>query len=162
MLNHSFLAWAPLSNVCTCVKIVPGLKFAIFLPQPHRMLGLQACAFTPSFFFLSFFFLVGLEFGLRASFLQSRFSITWVTPPVHCAVIILEMEILWTIYLGWTWTVILPASQVARITGVSHWCLGCLFFLLNKGNSHFIEWIGVSSLFKKLIYRIDMNSFFYV
>jgi hypothetical protein len=36
-----------------------------------------------------------------------------------------EDGVSWTICLGWPWTVILPisASQVAKITGVSHLCL---------------------------------------
>jgi hypothetical protein len=40
------------------------------------------------------------------------------------ALVILEMEFSWTVCLGWPWTTTLPisASQVARITGLSHWC----------------------------------------
>jgi hypothetical protein len=75
------------------------------------------------FFFLSFsFLLVGLGFELRALHLQSRCSTAWATPPVHFALVILEMGVPWTICPGWPWTVILPisTSQVARITGVSH------------------------------------------
>jgi hypothetical protein len=38
---------------------------------------------------------------------------------------------LWTICLGWPQTVILliSASQVAKITGMSHWRLAPVFFL---------------------------------
>jgi hypothetical protein len=40
----------------------------------------------------------------------------------------LKMGVLWIICLGWPWTVILQISafQVARIIGVSHWCLAHL------------------------------------
>jgi hypothetical protein len=71
----------------------------------------------------AFFNLVGMGFELRALSLQSRSTI-WATPPVHFALVILEMGVLQTICLDWPWTVILliSASQVARITGVSHWC----------------------------------------
>jgi hypothetical protein len=37
-------------------------------------------------------FLVGLEFELRASHLQIRHSTTLANPPVHFALVILEME----------------------------------------------------------------------
>jgi hypothetical protein len=37
------------------------------------------------------FFLVGLVFELKPSLLQSRHSTTWATPPVHFALVILEM-----------------------------------------------------------------------
>jgi hypothetical protein len=36
--------------------------------------------------------LMELGFELRALCLQSRYSITWATPPVHFALVILEME----------------------------------------------------------------------
>jgi hypothetical protein len=41
---------------------------------------------------------------------------------VHFALVILEMEVSWSICLCWLQTTILPisASQVARITGMSH------------------------------------------
>jgi hypothetical protein len=46
------------------------------------------------------------------------------TPPVHFALVILEM-VSCELCPGWLWTVILliSASQVARITGVNHWPL---------------------------------------
>jgi hypothetical protein len=69
-----------------------------------------------------FWFLVGLEFELRALHLQSRHFTACATPPVRFARIILEMgglEPCW----GWPRTVILPisASQVAKIIDMSHW-----------------------------------------
>jgi hypothetical protein len=40
-------------------------------------------------------------------------------------------KISWTIFSGWLWTMILliSASWVARITGVSHWHLASIYFL---------------------------------
>jgi hypothetical protein len=69
--------------------------------------------------FLNFF--VGLEFEFRALGLQSKRSTAWATPPVHFALVVLEMGVSGTIYLGWSPTPILPisASQVAKITGMS-------------------------------------------
>jgi hypothetical protein len=54
--------------------------------------------------------------------LQSRLSTSCATPPVHFALVILEMGILWTICPDWPQTAILiSASQVTRIIGISHW-----------------------------------------
>jgi hypothetical protein len=59
--------------------------------------------------------------------LQSRHCTAWATPPVHfySGYFLRWGLVLWTVYPGWSQNVILPilASQVARITGVSHWCL---------------------------------------
>jgi hypothetical protein len=106
-----------------------------------RITGVSHCAWLPVYilivatnhsnwdlltnFFWRLFFLVGLEFELRALQLQSRYSTTYTTPPVHFALVILEMGVSGTIYLGWPQTSILPisASQVASITGMSHRCL---------------------------------------
>jgi hypothetical protein len=43
-----------------------------------------------------------------------------------------------TIFLGWLWTLILLifASWVARIIGVSHWHLACLFLSVEKLTMH--------------------------
>jgi hypothetical protein len=45
---------------------------------------------------------------------------------------VLSSRVSWTIWLGWLWTVILliSASRVARITGVSHRCLAVTCMLL--------------------------------
>jgi hypothetical protein len=66
--------------------------------------------------------LVGLEFELRASCLQSSHFTTWATLPVHFDLVVLEISVLKIISLGWYWTEVLliSASQVARIIGVSH------------------------------------------
>jgi hypothetical protein len=54
---------------------------------------------------------------------------------------ILLNEISWTICLGWPWVVILliSASQVARITGVSHQHLSVHVFLM-KLFLWIVEW----------------------
>jgi hypothetical protein len=69
--------------------------------------------------------LVGLGSELRTELAkQALYSVTWTIPPGHFALIILKMEVSQTVCLGWLLTVILPiwASQVDRITGMSHWC----------------------------------------
>jgi hypothetical protein len=78
-----------------------------------------------------FSFLVVLGFELRASHLPDRWSITWATPLALFCVVYFQDRILLTISLGWLWTSILliSASWVARITGVSHWCLAVWHFM---------------------------------
>jgi hypothetical protein len=49
-----------------------------------------------------FFFLMRLGFKLRASGLLGRCSTAWATPPVHFALVLLEMGPLWTL-LGLAW-----------------------------------------------------------
>jgi hypothetical protein len=79
------------------------------------------------FFFLIFF--VWLEFE-SSSCLQSKCSVTWATPAVHFAVAILEMGVSWTICPDWPWTLTLLiwASQVARIVRMSHRCMAHDFY----------------------------------
>jgi hypothetical protein len=83
-------------------------------------------------YFVFFFFCLGLGFELRASQLQSRCSTAGATPPVRFALVILEMRVSRTICLSWPRTIILPisASQVARITGVSHQLLVTCFYFI--------------------------------
>jgi hypothetical protein len=80
---------------------------------------------------------VELGFELRDSHLPSRYSLVSTTPPVHFALVTLEMGLSQSITPGYPWTVILPisASQVARITGVNHWSTVSFllfFFLTNR------------------------------
>jgi hypothetical protein len=74
--------------------------------------GILSLTFYYRFFhYLSIhFFLVGLGFEFRALHLQRRLSTAWATPPVNFALVILEMGVLWTIFPGWPWTLILPIS----------------------------------------------------
>jgi hypothetical protein len=67
----------------------------------------------------------GLGFELMASCLQSRCSTSWATHPVHFALVILEMGISPITCLGWPRTsiILILASQVARIAGVSQGAL---------------------------------------
>jgi hypothetical protein len=64
---------------------------------------------------------VGLRFELRTSGLQRRPSSTWATPPVHFALVILEMgsrELF--AHAGLEPPSLISASQVAGITGVNY------------------------------------------
>jgi hypothetical protein len=55
--------------------------------------------------------------------LTCRHSTTWATLPVHFILVILELGVLWPVCPDWPRTSILliSASQVTKITGVSHW-----------------------------------------
>jgi hypothetical protein len=62
----------------------------------------------------------GWDWGLNSALhLQSRHSTAWATPPVHFALVILEMGVSGIVCPGWSLTMILPilASQVAWATG---------------------------------------------
>jgi hypothetical protein len=76
----------------------------------------------------------------KALCLQSRHFKTWATFPVHFAPVILKMGISWTICPGWPWTMILliSASQVVRITSVSHQCTFLIisFYFLDNIHEH--------------------------
>jgi hypothetical protein len=95
-------------------------------------------------FSLFFFFLVGLGFEVRASCLQSRHSTAWAIPPVHFALVILEIGVSWG--LSWPQIAILPisSSQVARITGVSHRCLANFFLKLLVASAR--PWVQIPVL----------------
>jgi hypothetical protein len=58
----------------------------------------------------------------------------WDTPPALFLWRVFQDRVLWTICLGWFWTVILliSTSWVARIIGVSHWCLAWRKLLESK------------------------------
>jgi hypothetical protein len=56
----------------------------------------------PLLLLLLLLFLVGLEFELRASCLQSRWSIAWVTPPVQKPRLLIATH---GLFLGWHATV---------------------------------------------------------
>jgi hypothetical protein len=107
-----------------------GLPSKLFLTTLPNLLLLKQNTLCHHIHFLlsmyhnvkSSFLLLRLEFELRALCLQSRHSTTWLTPTVHFALDILEMGVLRTICPGYPWTMILwvSASQVDRITGMSH------------------------------------------
>jgi hypothetical protein len=99
--------------------------------SPHRKL---------SGFFFCFFFLATWGFVLRELGLLGRCSTTWATLSslFFCVLGIFEIgRVSWTVCPGWLPTVILliSASWVARITGVSHRrlaqaiCFNCLSFV---------------------------------
>jgi hypothetical protein len=77
-----------------------------------------------------FFFFCGMEFELTALHLLGRHSTTWVTLTALFCVGCVQDRVLWTICLGWLWTVtlLISTSWVARFTGVSHWCPVVFFF----------------------------------
>jgi hypothetical protein len=82
-----------------------------------------------SFWSLFLSFLV-LGFELRALHLQSRCLTAWATPPLHFALVILEVESLelfaWAGLKPWS-----SQSQAAKTIGVKHWHQALLgFFLL--------------------------------
>jgi hypothetical protein len=66
----------------------------------------------------------GTRVELRTWFLQGRHS-TSATPPVHFALVMLKVEFQELFCPGWLQTAVLliSASQVATIIGVSHWHL---------------------------------------
>jgi hypothetical protein len=74
--------------------------------------------------FLLFCFSSGTGFEFKTSHLQSRQATTWVTPPVCFVLVNFGDGVSKTICPGWSQTMIfsISASQVARITGVSHLC----------------------------------------
>jgi hypothetical protein len=80
---------------------------------------------------LFFFFLAVLGFELRASSLLGRHSYHHLTIPFALFLWwIFWDRVSWTICVSWLGTVILltSASWVARIAGVSHWCLWKVYF----------------------------------
>jgi hypothetical protein len=108
MFKLAFTIWL---GQCQMLYIIVSLNSA----RDPTYRACQSCLF--------FFFLVIVGFKLGAMCLQSRHSTTWAKPPVHFALITLEMWV-WTICLGWPVTEIflISASQVARITEMSHQC----------------------------------------
>jgi hypothetical protein len=94
-----------------------------------------------------FFFLDGTGLELWTSCLQSRCSIAWATPPVHFALVILEIS----------------TSQVARMTGMSHWYPARLWFL--KLILVCVVVLGIelkASLLFKFIYLFIFIHFFFI
>jgi hypothetical protein len=90
--------------------------------------------FLVFFFSYSFFFSrEGFEF--RALHLQSKCSTAWATPPVHFAMVILEMgshKVFTKLAVNsYPLDLSLPSS---RIIGLSHWHLD--FILINKKTEH--------------------------
>jgi hypothetical protein len=90
-------------------------------------------------------FLMGLGLcKLRTLSLQSRCSTAWARPPAHFALVI----------LGWPQTSVLltSASQVARITCVSHWHLAFARFLIGFLGLFYCIVVGVLYIFWILIF----------
>jgi hypothetical protein len=70
-----------------------------------------------------FFFLLVLGFELNASGLLDRHSTTWAMSPLFCVGYFWD-RVLQTICLGWLQMafLLISASWVSSIIGVSHWC----------------------------------------
>jgi hypothetical protein len=82
---------------------------------------------------LPIFFLLALEFELRPSLLVGRHSTAWATPAALFYDGVLEIGSLELFAWDWLWTAILliSASWVVRITGMSHWPLAKLHLKCN-------------------------------
>jgi hypothetical protein len=97
--------------------------------------------------FIHYFF-GGWDWGLNSGFHTCKVV---TLSPGPCllsifALVIFEDGVLRTSCLGWLWTLILPisASQVARITGVSHWHPADFFYFLIFGGTG--VWLRASHL----------------
>jgi hypothetical protein len=113
-------------------------------------LGLNLLSVKPihlDFLFVCFF--GGTGFWTQGSALakllfKSICTIAWATRPVHFCSGYFEDGVWWTTCLGWLGTLILliSASQVARITGMSHchWAFFLTCFVA-KSNSHWDSFI---------------------
>jgi hypothetical protein len=87
--------------------------------EAHRQMAAFPLGRKEEVFFFLFFF-GGTRFEFRASCLQTRCSIAWATALFYSGYF--GNGVLRTIFPGWLSTAVLliSASQVARITGVSH------------------------------------------
>jgi hypothetical protein len=130
-------------------------------PQPHSCL--DRVVWDVWIYFLSV-----LGFELRAScllgsplLLEPLYHLRHSTSHVLCC--FFQNRVSQTVCLGWLWTVILliSASWVARITGVSHWCpVQSVFF--TKAGWVALPWnISFSCLTSKLGPIIDFCSLGY-
>jgi hypothetical protein len=110
-----------------------GLELSIFLPQPPKCWDYRYA--PPHLFFClaRYTFCFVDSTGVRTKGLLGRCSTTWTTRPAlfFCNGYFQDM-VSWTICPSGprTWILLISASQVARIIGVSHLCLpwGFLFY----------------------------------
>jgi hypothetical protein len=123
-----------------------NVKFPLGLPWPP----VSRSTPLPNLCLLSFLLAI-LGFELKASHLLNRYSTTWVTPPALFCTGYFWHRVSWTICLGWLQTTVLliSASQVARITGVSHQCPAVC--LLSKATLPSPEGLGCSKWFRALL-----------
>jgi hypothetical protein len=106
-------------------------------------------------------FLAALEFELKASHLLGRHSYSYcLSHPTSPFLwwVFLRDRVSRTVCLGWLWTVILliSASWVARIIGVSHQCPAHYWFLLGKCCT---TWAIMPFLFALVIFEIESHFF---
>jgi hypothetical protein len=129
----SWLFWS--SNLAFCPGQTGPRSFYFMLPS-------VACSAMPSFSHWDgvlqtyFFAWTGLEPQSSPSYPSKHLGMTGTRPP--CPTIDWD-EFSLTFCLGWPGTILrISASQVARITGVSHWCpapcfiLSCLWVSMKK------------------------------
>jgi hypothetical protein len=94
---------------------------ALHAPRLDTFCSLSFTNLPASLFAFSFFF--WWDWGLNS--VLHKYPSAWATPPAHFALLILEMRCckLFSRSGLEPWS-----SQVARITGVSHWCQDVYFF----------------------------------
>jgi hypothetical protein len=105
------------------------------LPTPSIMSGwsfllnIRSSHVPFSNFFFFFFVVLGFEF--RALHLLGRCCTIWATLPALFCVRCLRDWVSWSICLDWLQTMFLliSASWIVRITGMSHWCLAWFEFI---------------------------------
>jgi hypothetical protein len=128
-LGRHSTSWVTLP-VLFCVRyfllpFLPFLSFPSFFPLlPSFLTFFPFFSFLSFFPFLSFFLSVlGLELG--------AYTLRYSTSPFCHGFF---QDILWTICLGWLQTVILliSASWISRIAGVSHQCPACVGYFWGK------------------------------
>jgi hypothetical protein len=91
------------------------------------------------------FFLVGLESELRALCLPGRCSATGATLPALFCVWYCQDRVFQAVCPGWLQTtiILISASWVTRITGVSHWYPACYSYFGNVGLTKYL--LGLAS-----------------
>jgi hypothetical protein len=133
------------SHLLSSYCLSHSISLANFLPRlasnhnppasTSRLLGLQSYVTTPDFFFFFWW-----DCSLNSGFHTCKASTLLLEP--HLQSILCWLFWRWGLMnycLEWPPTVILqiPASQVAGITGVSHWCLASLIILVLGESSCF-------------------------
>jgi hypothetical protein len=104
--------------------------YVVFQPLIHSQNLIIGKLWTPGedhlIILFTYFSNEDLNSGLYAC--TAGGSTAWTKPPVHFALVVLEMGSQ-ELFLSWLASILtILASQVAGITGVSHWCPVILLF----------------------------------